>query len=168
MDELVAAAARQLDRVTLVLRQQGLKYADLPRQAFGVGVAVGFGPHGYLVLSVMGGGMESQLLLTSGILNGIRQDRLAALDACNRFNQSNSAYPVFLHDAEAGWAILTQMTIPIELLIEVPDYLVGLVRGLPQLAKQYRDSLSEQGVLGGQPWAWTDEDLRSLLVRSMA
>lgn len=167
MDELVAVATQQLNRIKLVLNQAGVKYVDLGGQLFGVGAAVGFGPNDFVVLAVMGGGMENQLLITSGILNNIRQDRLPALEVCNRFNQSNTAYPVFLHDAEKGWAILTQQTLPIELLLDAPAHLVGVVRALPQVAKNYRESLTEKAALGGEPWSWNDEELGQLLIRSM-
>lgn len=167
MEELVAVAKQQLNRIKVMLSQAGLRYTELPDQIFGVGVAVRFNQIDYVIVTVMAGGMENQLMLTSGILNNINQDRLAALDACNSFNKSNTAYPVFLHDAADGWAILTQQTHSIELLMDVPEHLFGNVRGLPQVAAQYRADIAEKWALGGQAWGWNDEDHKSLLIRSM-
>ena len=94
MDELVALAQQQLERVKVPCTQSGFKYLDLPPEFVGVGIAIGLSETDYVVLSVMGGGGEEQLMTTSGILNDITQDRLGALEAANHFNQSNTAYPV--------------------------------------------------------------------------
>ncbi|MGH3159141.1 MAG: hypothetical protein ACRDNF_21570 [Streptosporangiaceae bacterium] len=167
MTDLTGLAKQQLGRIKVLLNNAGLKYYDIPNDLFGAGVAVGFGENEYIILSVMGGGMESHLLLTCGILKSIKQDRLAALEACNSFNKSNTAYPVFLHDAKTGWAIIMQQTLPIDVLVESLEYFATLVRSLPQIAKDYRNTLGEDQQLSGQPWVWNDEDLDSLLIRSM-
>jgi hypothetical protein len=101
------------------------------------------------------------------VLKNINQDRLAALSAANHFNQNNTAYPVFLHDAEAGWALITQQTYPIELLLGAPDYFRNCVRALPRVVIEYRKVVAEKWELEGQPWAWTSEDQDALLSRSM-
>ncbi len=100
MDEFTALAAQQLERVKVTCSQIGLKYVELPPWFMGLGIAIGFGETDYTVLSILGGGSESQLMTTSGILKNINQDRGAALHAVNRFNQQNSSYTVYLHDAE--------------------------------------------------------------------
>src|SRR3954470_21566666 len=110
MDELIELAKQQLERVKVLCAQSGLKYQELAPTFMGGGVAVGFGETDYVILSIAGGGNENQLLVTSGVLNDIRQDRLLALEAANHFTSNNTAYPVFLHDAEVGWALLVQQT----------------------------------------------------------
>jgi hypothetical protein len=167
VDELTALASAQLERVKVLCAQTGFTYVDLPSEWFGVGVAVGFGESDYVVLSVMAGGSESHLLITSGILNDIAQNRVDALSAANYFTQSNSGLPVFLHDAPVGWALMLQVTLPIEVLLDVPAYFSALVRGMPGVANEYRATTAERWELGGRPWRWTPEDHKSLLLRSM-
>lgn len=164
---MVALAGQQLERVKVVLSQLGLKYAIIPPTWVGVGVAVGFGEIDYCVLSVMGGGGEGQLMVTCGILRDLDRDRSQALEAANLFNQRNSSYTVYLHDAEAGWALLMQRTIPVEVCLDVPGYLRSLVQGLPVAAQELRQELATERNVGGRPWAWTAEDQAELLLRSM-
>jgi hypothetical protein len=167
MDELTALAAQQLERVKALCSQIGLKYVELPAQFMGVGIAVGFGETDYTILSIMGGGSESHLMTTSGILKDINRSRETALQRVNRFNQQNTAYTVYLHDAEAGWSLLVQHTAPIEVFLDVPGYLNALVRGLPMAVQEFRQQLAEEAELGGQPWSWTAQDQSELLLRSM-
>jgi hypothetical protein len=167
VEELTALANAQLERVKVLCSQTGFTYVDLPSELVGVGVAIGFGQNDYVVLSVMGGGSESHLMITSGILNDIAQNRVDALSAANYFTQSNSGLPVFLHDATVGWALILQVTLPIEVLLDVPAYFSALVRGMPGVVSEYRATVAERWELGGQPWTWTPEDHKSLLIRSM-
>jgi hypothetical protein len=167
MDELTALAAQQLERVKALCSQIGLKYVELPAQFMGVGIAIGFGETDYTILSIMGGGSESHLMTTSGILKDINRSRETALQRVNRFNQQNTAYTVYLHDAEAGWSLLVQHTAPIEVFLDVPGYLNALVRGLPMAVQEFRQQLAEEAELGGQPWSWTAQDQSELLLRSM-
>lgn len=167
MDEFVALAGQQLERVKVLCTQSGLKYVDLPHVLIGVGIAVGFGQTEYVVLSVLGGGNEGQLKITSGLVNDIKRDRLPALEAANHFTQDNTAYPVYLHDADVGWALLVQQTLPIELLLDVPQYFSNTVRAIPQVVINYRPTVAEKWDLGGRPWEWTAEDHTALLMRSM-
>jgi hypothetical protein len=167
VDELIALANAQLERVKVLCSQAGFTYVDLPSELVGVGVAIGFGQNDYVVLSVMGGGSESHLMITSGVLNNIAENRVDALSAANYFTQSNTGLPVFLHDAAAGWALILQVTLPIEVLLDVPSYFSALVRGMPGVVSEYRATIAERWELGGQPWTWTPEDHKSLLIRSM-
>jgi hypothetical protein len=167
MDELTALAAQQLERVKALCSQIGLKYVELPAHVMGVGIAVGFGETDYTILSIMGGGAESQLMTTSGILKNINRNREAALQRVNRFNQQNTAYTAYLHDAEAGWSLLVQHTAPVEVFLDVPSYLNALVRGLPMAVQEFRQQIAEEAELGGQPWSWTAQDHGELLMRSM-
>jgi hypothetical protein len=168
MEELIALAKSQLGRIEALCTQGGLKYVELPDDVFGAGVGVGFGEAGYVILSVMGGGSESKLLITSGILKDIKQDRLAALNACNSFTSGNTLFPVYLHDAKNGWSLLMQLTYMIDLLLDNPEYFSLVVRTTPQIAAQHRAEIAEKCDLGGQPWQWTAEDLSMLLTKSLA
>lgn len=167
MDELIALAAQQLERVKVACSQLGLKYLELEPTFVGVGIAIGFGETDYTVLSVMGGGSEGQLITTSGILKDIDQDRPAALEIVNRFNQRNSAHTVYLHDAEVGWSLLVQRTTPVEVFLDSPNYLAALVRGLPMAVQEFRQELAQETHLGGESWTWTAQDHSDLLIRSM-
>jgi|ERR1035437_5465336 hypothetical protein len=167
MDELIALAAQQLERVKVACSQLGLKYLELQATFVGVGVAIGFGETDYTVLSIMGGGSEGQLITTSGILKHINQDRPAALEIVNRFNQRNTSYTVYLHDAEVGWSLLVQRTTPVEVLLDSPNFMSSLVRGLPIAVQEFRQELAQETHLGGEPWTWTAQDHSDLLIRSM-
>ena len=168
MEELIALAKSQLGRIKALCDQIGLKYVELPDDVFGAGLAVGFGEAGYVVLSVMGGGSESKLMITSGILKDIKQDRLAALNACNSFTSANTLFPVYLHDAGNGWSLLMQLTYTIDLLLDNPEYFSLVVRTTPQMSTQHCAEVAEKYDLGGQPWQWTAEDLSMLLTKSLA
>jgi len=167
VDELTAIATQQLTRIKVVLGQLGLSYVELPAQMFGVGVAVGFSETDYCVLSIMGGGSEGQLMVTSGIAKDINRDQMQALEVANLFNQRNSSHTVYLHDAEAGWSLLCQRTTPLEVFLDVPQFLEAVVRGIPSAAREMRDELRNERTLGGQDWQWTAEDHQGLLFRSM-
>ena len=166
-DEIVALARQQLERIKALCTQTGFRYADLPSQFMGVGMAIGFGPADYVILSILAGGNENQFMITDGILKYIDRDRVAALEAVNHFTQRNTAYPVFLHDADAGWALIMQQTLPIDLLLDVPPFFSSCVRTLPVVVKEYRQTVAEKWDLGGQPWSWTPADHNALLTRSM-
>jgi hypothetical protein len=167
VDELIALAGQQLERVKVVLKQLGLQYVDLEPTFAGVGVAVGFGETEYSVLTVIGGGLESQLIVTSGILKDIVKDRPAALETVNRCNQQNSFSTVYLHDAEAGWALLMQRTTPLEVFLDVPGFLGMTVRTLALAVQELRKDIAGERNIGGQPWQWTEQDRAELLIRSM-
>lgn len=168
MDEMTELARQQIERVKVLCDQSGLKYNELGPVWMGAGIAIGFGETDYVVVSVGGGGNENQLLITSGVLNDIKRDRVMALEAANHFTSNNSAYPVYLHDAEVGWALLMQQTFPVELALDVPAFFVGFcVKALPQVVIDYRQTIAEKWDLGGRPWQWTSEDLNALLMKSM-
>lgn len=167
MDEYLKGAHDQLQRVKTLCSRVGLEFVELPPQMVGVGLALGFGPNDFVILSVMGGGSESALMITSGLLKQIQPDRTAALEAANHLTRERPSFPVYLHDAEAGWALLMQQSFPIQLLSEVPGFFDANVRGMPGIATEARATIRERWDLGGLPWEWTVEDLNSLLLRSM-
>jgi hypothetical protein len=101
------------------------------------------------------------------VLKNVIKDRHGLLENCNRATRNNSAYPVFLHDAEAGWDILTQQQFPVEHVIANPGFMRANVENLPIAASRTRQTLLQNGVTGSvHSWS-TGEDLRSLLIRSM-
>lgn len=169
MDDLLGLAKSQMNRVKGLCAQVGLKYADLPEHFMGAGIGVAFGETDYVVLSVMAGGMESKLMITSGVVKDIKRDnRLAVLDACNNLTQGNTMFPIFLHDAEASWDVLIQLTYPVDLLLASPQFFDMIVRTVPQVTTMRRGELAEKHAgIGGEPWRWTAEDLRILLTVSM-
>lgn len=168
MEELTELARQQIERVKVLCTQSGLKYQELAPTFMGAGIAIGFGETDYVVVSVGAGGNENQLMITSGVLYDITRDRAMALEAANYFTSNNTAYPVYLHDAEVGWALLMQQTIPVELALDVPSFFVNFcVKALPQVVANHRETAAEKWTLGGRPWQWVAEDHNALLFRSM-
>jgi hypothetical protein len=166
LDDLLAAAKATLERIKSLTTQVGLKYFELPEAPVGVGIAVAFAETQYTVLSVMGGGSEGQLNVTSGILRDIKQDRVTALSLCNGMVRDNPAYPIYLHDAPMGWDILVSNVFSIRMLFESPTFFANAVRALPLVADNVRPKFREAN-LGGQPFNWNAEDLNRLLLVSM-
>lgn len=165
-DELILPALQQLDRVKRLLDRLGLRYDNLPPLVIGGGVAVPVSTSEYSVLSISAGGNENVLNITIGVLRDIiRQDRLGVLDACNMRTRDNSAYPLFLHDADAGWDILMQTRLPVNLVTEVPSYLHSLIHNLPMLAANHRIELQRQ--FGGSAYQWEPHDRNRLGLRSL-
>lgn len=108
----LGAARDQMERVKGLVAQVGLRYDDLLAVPVGVGIGVAFDEARFLVLSVLGGGSESQLLLTAGVAHDIVDDRLAGLEFCNGHTCANAAFPCVLHRADDGTDILVQQRYP--------------------------------------------------------
>jgi hypothetical protein len=132
----------------------------------GVGIAMSWGETAFLVLTVLGYGNENHLYLTCGALRDIQQDRLSALDACNRLHQADASSTFYLHDAELGWDILAQQTFPVQLLLDVPQFFANSCSNLPIVTEQGRKQFGDRN-LGGSPYRWNSEDLQRLFIRSM-
>ena len=166
LKDLLADAVRGLDRVKALASRIGLRYAELQPCPFGLGIAAAWSETRFVLMSTAAGGGSDQVYLTCGVLRDIHPDRLAALDACNSLTRDNPAYPMFLHDAEAGWGILMQTSLNIPLIERVPDLFEVTCRGLPELAEQRRTALLGKN-LGGSPFRWSGDDLQQLLIRSV-
>lgn len=164
-DPILGRAIAQMDRVKAALAQAGLRFVEIGT-GFAAGVAVAFGDGGYTVLSVMGGGSEGVLNLTSGAARRVSGDRLRILEICNGLTRNNAFFPVYLHDADAGWDVLVQQRFPVGMLLADPAALGSFVAALPVVARSAREKLLEAG-LAGQALRWNDEDVRELLIRSV-
>jgi hypothetical protein len=166
LEEVVGNARQTISIARGLLDQLGIRYVDLPENMFGVGVAVAFGEETVQVISVIGPPNDQQVMLTGGIFRDMTQERLEILNACNRHTQGLTAFPVYLHDADAGWDILVGTRYPVGVLVRCPDLLDVSVRAIPQLIDQGRKSFTEAGI-GGSPYRWNDEDINRLFLRSM-
>jgi hypothetical protein len=167
MDEVIEKAVSNMTFVHTFLRSAGLQFYDLgTRLSLGTAVAVGFGGEGFVLLTIMGGGNENQLFLTTPVLRDVNQDRLAVLDACNSQTRDNASFPTILHDADAGWDVLVQQVYPIQMLGYGADWIEVNVRGIAGVGAQIRDKMAPLGI-GGLAYQWTNEDLDRLFLRSM-
>ncbi len=133
----------------------------------GFGLAIESENNNFIVLSVIGKPNENQLMLTSGVLKSIKQNRLVALDACNRRNSNNTSYNVFLHDADIGWDIIIQCTYPVQLLVDVPPFLQAMLKGIPLQANEVRNEFTTLDDLGGTAYLWNEDDVQRVFMRSM-
>ncbi|MEH0929071.1 hypothetical protein [Micromonospora sp. CPCC 205558] len=165
MDHL-QLARQQLEQTMNVLTKIGLEYVELDPFVMGVGVAVPYGPADYVVISVSGGGSESLLNLTSGVLQDLSQEPLPILDACNKITRDNPIFPHFLHDAEAGWSVLVQHRALATVLYDVRGLMQVVVENLPVIARASREKLAAAGVVG-RPYTWNPADANHLLIRSL-
>lgn len=165
--DLLAPAKKQLDRTKRFVARLGVEWIELePAAVFGVGFAVK-GDAGDTVVSVHSGGLESMVNFSAGVLRDIDPVRLTILDLCNSVTRDRPAYPVFLHDAELGWDVLVQVSVPAVLLSDSPDFLIGCLRNPPTVANEVRPRFEEAG-LGGARYRSSVEDLSRLLIRSLA
>ena len=162
----LGAARDQMERVKGLVAQVGLRYDDLLAVPVGVGIGVAFDEARFLVLSVLGGGSESQLLLTAGVAHDIVDDRLAGLEFCNGHTCANAAFPCVLHRADDGTDVLVQQRYPIEMLVRAPDYFAAMLNVLPAYAQQVRADLAAETALGGTGYRWPG-DVDRLLRRSL-
>ena len=163
--ELLEAARLSLSQVRKLAAQAGLAYVDLDENPAGVGIAIELGEQ-CVVLSVIAGGSEEQLYITTGVLRDVSRDRTAILDLCNDMVRDNPAYPIYLHEDEHGWDVLLSNVFPIEMLAALPEFFQNSVRTLPEVAAVARNRFVEAG-LDGQPFRQSEEDLNRLLAESI-
>src|SRR5688500_19286268 len=71
LDIIHDAPQATLERIKPVINRLGLRYLELQPAPFGVGLAVGFGETGFVVVSVAGGGNESHVSLSCGVLRDV-------------------------------------------------------------------------------------------------
>ncbi len=119
----------------------------------------------FLVLSVLYGNPQT-VLISTGILRDLERDPLPILRLCNERNHANPAYCFFLHDAEAGWDVILQLSYPLQLLIDVPPFLEASLEPTVRTASEARNDFAGLG-LGGESYQWNEQDRERLLMRSM-
>ncbi|HEX4214624.1 MAG TPA: hypothetical protein VIA06_15005 [Candidatus Dormibacteraeota bacterium] len=163
--DFLAAARLSLSQVKRLTAQVGLAYVELDENPAGVGIAVEFGQQ-CVILSIIAGGSEGQLYITTGVLRDVKRDRTAILDLCNDMVRDNPAYPIYLHDDEAGWDVILGNAFPVRALAASPDFFQDLVQALPEVATAARNRFVEVG-LGGEPFGSDRRDLSRLLAESI-
>jgi hypothetical protein len=165
-DQFLAEANQHLGRLKQLTSEIGLQHVDIPPASFGVGFGVAFSATDFVVVSI-GAASTNNPYITAGALRDInRNTKLAALEVCNTMNADGKGVTVFLHDADAGWDVLAQTNLPIQLLFDVPPYYAALLRGLPQSAQEARQKLNEVGITG-ESYRWDNLDSQRLLLRSL-
>jgi hypothetical protein len=165
-DSWLAAATQQLDGLKQLTDQIGLRFVELPAHSMGVGFGVAFGGTEYAIVSVLSQN-ERHAFISAGVLQDVsRAHRLDILEFCNTIVQEGAGTPIFLHDAEAGWDLIAQVTVPTQVLFDVPPYYGALLRGVASFAQQARMRLAEAGITG-QTYRWDNVDSERLLSRSL-
>ncbi len=158
--------AGSLNEVRQALTVAGIKHVDVPKFVMGGGVAVAWSDDFFAVMSVANFN-DQEIKITYGVLRNINQDRLSALEYCNLHNQNFVTYPTYLHDAENGWDIILQNVLPLQILRDSPEFVVGFyLHGSSEVIDDLRTKAAELG-LGGQPYRWNDEDASRLLAKSL-
>jgi hypothetical protein len=166
IEDAQVRVARSVDEIRSALASAGLKYVDVGGHFMGTGVAVAWADTFFAVLSVANF-VDQQFSITYGVLRDVQRDKPIVLEYCNQHNQGFAAYPVYLHDAENGWDILQQNVLPMQILRDAPDFVLGFyMGGSSQVVEDLREKASEVG-LGGLPYQWTEEDAGRLLARSL-
>ena len=70
-----------------------------------------------------------------------------------QLTRDNPTIPHFLHDAQAGWAVLVQHRALATVLYDVPGMMQVVVENLPVIARESREKLTAAGVTG-RPDDW--------------
>ena len=165
MDEHFQESQITLNRLTNTLDRLGIKYVAIPNM-FGRSVAISYGGHDIVMLSVCGPPGHNAVQIVSPILKDLERNRPLILEECNRRTSGNPSFPVFLHDAEAGWAMLTAVATAAQLMVDTPMYFRGLIEHLPTVAAEIRHEARSAGIVGTE-FGWEIEDLKNLAIRSV-
>lgn len=163
--DLLAAARLSMSQVRELAAQIGFASTDLDENPAGVGIAIEFGEQ-CVVLSVIAGGSEGQLYITTGVLRDVKRERTAILDLCNDMVRDNPAYPIYLHDGEESWDVILSTVYPIRTLTALPEFFQNSIQALPEVAAVARNRFVEAG-LGGEPFGSGRSDLDRLLAESI-
>ena len=92
------------------------------------GIGVAWSETFYAVLSVANF-LDHRFNITYGVLRDISQERQGALECANRHKLNLAAYPAYLHDGENGWDIVQQNVLPLQVLRDAPDFVLGFYLG---------------------------------------
>jgi hypothetical protein len=170
MDELEqweAAARRTIGMICSGLEQIGLRWVELQGPGMiGLGLAVGWPDDRFNVISVGLGGSEDTVNISAGILRDVAQDRVRILDACNRLTRDNATFPCFLHDAEAGWDVLTSLRLPVGVFASNIAFLNLYLESQALVCENLRSD-PDLASLGGAAYTWDEADVNRLLTRSL-
>lgn len=162
----LADANGQLSNLKQLTAELGLQFVDIPEHSMGVGFGVAFGQTEFSLVSVLAKN-EGTAFITSGVLRDInKDDRLGALEQCNAVVSEGTGVPVFLHDADAGWDLIAQVSVPAQVLFDVPPYYESLLRGVAETSTELRPKFQEAG-LRGEVYRWDNVDAARLLSRSL-
>jgi hypothetical protein len=166
IDEAEHRVAASLNEVRQMLTAAGMKYVDAGPFVMGAGVSVAWSETFFAMLSI-GRFVDEQVNITYGVLCNINKERQGALEYCNSHNQNLAAYPIYLHDAVSGWDILQQNVLPLQILRDAPQFVLGFyLSGSSQIVDALRTKAAESD-LGGEPYRWNEEDANRLLARSL-
>lgn len=159
-----AGAQQQIDFVVAWATETGFRCAPVPAHASTKNAGVVFDEDDYLLLGIMDG--TPSLYLTSGVVQRIREDRVAALEAANSWTRSNPAFPCFFADGPHGWDLVLQQKLPLQLVVDAPEFVKSCIGSMPGLTRNMRATAASLGLVG-EPFRWTPDDLRRLAARSM-
>jgi hypothetical protein len=101
---------------------------------------------------------EPSLYITAGVLQNVRKDRLAVLEAVNSWTRENPGFAcyfvdVILADGTRGWDIVMQQKYSLKLMIEAPEFVKASIQLTPLVLNRVRASAARLG-LGGSPFTW--------------
>lgn len=169
LDREAKVNAGHVQRIAGVLANNGLHATRLgPAPVFGSsGLTLAFAPNVIAVVTVPMF-VGAQFSITYGIGKDLPQHRLEILDICNRHTQGLTAYPIHLHDADAGWDILLTLTYPIQLLLDQPSFITGfaLNSGFVGIVAAIRGKFAKAGI-PVTPYENNSEDQHRLQLRSL-
>ena len=156
-----------IHRVGELVGGLGLSFSEMPRHALGGGFALAFAEDVIVAVSVSFGN-HHQFSISWGVAKDLARDAASITWACNRHNQDLTAYPVHLHDADAGWDILQTCTFPVQLFEAEPDFIAGwlLNPGYSAVIRGIRDAFVAAGI-AMQPYLWNADDANRLMMRSL-
>lgn len=163
----LAEAGDALRRLQQVLESNGARCTPLPTPAFPCGVGVGLLIGQDMATVSVGFPPESHMAnLTVGVFKDVSQDRLEVLDVCNKCTRNHAGFPVYLHDAEAGWDVLVQVRFLVDQLVDDGDMLIAYLQQLPAAAEHARAEFAAAGV-AGERYQADAQDFGRLLIRSL-
>jgi hypothetical protein len=167
IEEAEAENRARIDHLGQLLGQAGLQYSTLDRHPMGGGHVLAFAEDVIVAVTVnmyLGG----QFSITYGVGRDLPRQRCEILEICNRHNQGMTAYPIHLHDADAGWDVLLTLTYPFQLFVSEPEFISGfaLNASVGEVVGGVRTAFAEAG-MPLVPYQWNSEDASRLQMRAL-
>ena len=162
------------DKLALItgwMRSSGLSFTELSApefsNTFAIGAAIRWSEKSYTLISIPLQG-DIVAYITGGVIRDVRgNDKLRLLETCNDLTADYAMPAFYLHDSEEmGWGILCQTKVPVPIVEDVPQYFASLLQTVEGCMGNAREIVAERGI-EGQPWQWTDEHLKSLLINGV-